>query len=129
MIPNIQPSDLYSRSGLPSRTYFLDFDKGRVVGKIDGLDAIRQFIYKSLQTNRWEHVIYTAAFGSEHGSVGRSNTMLQQSEIIRTITEALIYDERISRVHSFQFLQTGDMLLVSFWVDTAEGNVQIEVKT
>jgi hypothetical protein len=127
MIPEIQPPALYYRTTLPGRTYRLDSDKGVVRGMIDGLDAVRQFVYKALLTTRGEHVIYSSDFGSEHGTVGQSHTLLQQSEIKRTITEALIYDDRISRVYNFSFEQAGEALLVRFQVDSIAGSFQMEV--
>jgi len=129
MIPEIQPPELYERANLPTQTYHINLDKGRISGMVDGLDALRQHIYKVLMTSRWEHVIYSASFGSEHSAIGRSNTLLLQSEIVRTITEALIYDERISRVYDFDFSQDGDELLVRFWVDSAAGSLAMEVTT
>ena len=127
-MPELQPPELYTRESLPSRTYALNLEKGKVSGVVDGLEAMQQFVFKALSTARWEHVIYNGDYGSEHRSiVGGSNNALLQSEMIRAVTEALIFDDRVTGVHSFSFVQGADSLLVSFTVDTTVGSLQSEV--
>jgi len=36
----------------PTRTYKLDFDKGKIGGIVDGKDALKQFIHKAVITAR-----------------------------------------------------------------------------
>ena len=43
---------------LPSKTYRLDLDKGRIVGKVDGLEAVNQAIRKAIITPRFKCLIY-----------------------------------------------------------------------
>ena len=42
----------------PSLTYKLDLDTGRIVGKVDGLEAVNQFILKALLTPRFHCLVY-----------------------------------------------------------------------
>ena len=49
----------------PSLTYKLDLDAGRIAGKVDGLEAIKQFIRKALITPRFHCLIYDNQYGSE----------------------------------------------------------------
>src|SRR5690606_27931875 len=49
----------------PSRTYKLEFARGRVAGMTDGLDAIKQAVYKILQTDRFRYEIYSFDYGHE----------------------------------------------------------------
>ncbi len=50
---------------LPSKTYRLDLDKGRIIGKVDGLAAVNQAIRKALITPRFRCLIYEQPYGSE----------------------------------------------------------------
>ena len=49
----------------PSLTYFLDFENGRIAGKIDGLGAVNQAIKKALTTARFKCLNYDNQYGSE----------------------------------------------------------------
>lgn len=42
----------------PTRTFKIDFDAGRVGGFCDETEAMKQAIYKILQTERFEYLIY-----------------------------------------------------------------------
>ena len=46
-------------------TYGLDLDKGRITGKIDGLEAVNQAIRKAIITPRWKCLVYDNQYGSE----------------------------------------------------------------
>ena len=47
----------------PSLTYRLDLDKGRIVGKVDGMEAVRQAIKKAIITPRFKCLIYDNEYG------------------------------------------------------------------
>lgn len=49
----------------PSKTYKLNTDTQTIVGYYDGREAIEQAIYLILNTERFEWVIYSWAYGSE----------------------------------------------------------------
>ena len=111
-----------------SRTYALDIDIGQIKGIVDGRQAIEQFIRKAIFTPRFVHKIYTDAYGCEVPSMigkGFSNEFLR-SEVKRMITEALIYDSRISKVYNFDIKPNGDEIFVSFTVDTMAGVIEID---
>ena len=118
---------LFASEIQPSRTYRLDQDNGRVTGMVDGLDAVRQYIVKTLGTGRWQHVIYPDSYGSEADNIIGQGFSLSftRTELARTITEALIYDERINEVKDFAIRQEQDRLTVSFEVVTVYGNLVI----
>ncbi|MFD3260813.1 DUF2634 domain-containing protein [Paenibacillus lentus] len=110
-----------------SRTYGIDFHKGRCTGMIDGLDAVRQAVYKILQTDRFAHLIYDANYGSElTGLQGRSQGYVR-SEIDRLIKEALLADNRISGVENMQITINGDEALATFTVASTFGDFKSEV--
>lgn len=110
-----------------SRTYGVDFAKGKATGVIDGLDAVKQSVYKILQTDRFFFLIYGANYGSElTGLQGRSEGYVR-SEIDRRIREALLQDDRISSVDNMQIDINGDEVLASFTVSSVYGNFREEV--
>jgi len=110
----------------PSLTYGIDFDRRRVVGKVDGLDAVKQAVFLILQTERYRHLIFTPDYGCElEGLVGR-DPLFVQSEIKRRIREALMQDDRIEDVTNFSIQFDGDNALVRFTVVSVFGNFEAE---
>lgn len=113
----------------PSLTYAL-LD-GRIGGKIDGNEAIRQFIAKAIKTARNRFLIYDDQYGCElEDLIGASVTReLLEEEIPRVIYEAIIDDDRIRDVINFVVTNEGDKVFVSFTVVLVNGEqVESEVE-
>lgn len=111
----------------PSRTYKLDLQRKRMVGKTDGLDAVKQSVYKILKTERFAHLIYDASYGFEgHGLIGH-DPLFVQSELRRRISEALLQDDRVTDITDFQISLEGDSALVRFTVVSDYGTFDMEV--
>ncbi len=117
---------------LPTRTYRLDLDEGRILGMVDGQEAVRQAIRKAIITPRWKCLIYDNQYGSEveaavvqsHGSASRDYIMAVVPGFVR---DALRPDKRITKVSNFQFEFTeGDEVFISFDADTIYGTVKVE---
>ena len=117
-----------------TRTYNIDWENGRIVGFVDGQEAMKQHIKKTLITPRFRCLIYTNQYGSEI-----AETLMQKGvtrEYIETkvsflVTDALIYDPRILRVYnvSVEFKDTypmQDSCIISFDVDTIFGQISQE---
>lgn len=111
----------------PSRTWKLDFERGRVTGMVDGLEAVRQAVYKVLQTERFEHLIYSSNYGVELRRFLGSNQAYVQSELKRRIREALTQDDRIDDVTDFQIDIVGDTAAVRFTVVSSFGSFREEM--
>src|SRR5690606_18403676 len=98
----------------PSLTFGIDFERGRIRGMIDELEAIKQAVFLILQTERYRYLIYSDDYGSElEGLIGR-DPLFVQSEIKRRIREALMQDDRIEDVTNFRLQFNGDNVLVRF---------------
>ena len=111
---------------MPSRTYKVDWNAGRVVGYTDGLDALRQSIYKIIQTERFAHLIYSWAYGFESQQLIGQSRGYVEVEAERYITEALTADDRISAVQDFTIEFTGKREAVArFTVVSVFGDVEI----
>lgn len=85
---------------------------------------MKQAIAKLLQTERYEHLIYSPNYGTELRANLGYGAGFVQSELERAITEALMQDDRVRSVTSFEFHSAEDAMLVSFTVETTEGTVQ-----
>ncbi|MCU0155681.1 DUF2634 domain-containing protein [Bacillus safensis] len=114
----------------PSTTYQIDFESGRLTNeKISGLDAIRQFVYMALRTERYSHAVYSHDVGcevQEAMSDEESTDEYKEMEIPRLIEEALLVDERIESVQDFKITKEGAAFKVIFEVVTDEGTLEIE---
>ncbi|MFJ5671178.1 DUF2634 domain-containing protein [Bacillus safensis] len=114
----------------PSTTYRIDFENGRLTNeKINGLDAIRQFVYMALRTERYSHAIYSHDVGcevQESVSDEEATDEYKEMEIPRLIEEALLVDERIESVQDFEITKEGATFKVAFNVVTDEGTLEIE---
>ena len=105
----------------PSKTYKLNRDTQTIVGYCDGREAMEQAIYLILNTERFEWIIYSWAYGCELQGLFGKPVPYAASELQRRITEALLQDDRISKVNSFELKIQGRKLAVTFEVTTEKG--------
>lgn len=114
---------------LPSRTYRLDLEKGRIVGKIDGLAAVNQAIRKAIITPRFKCLIYDHQYGNEaEAAIASKDATRDYSEATAEgfIKDALRPDTRILSISNFKIGFEADGARVSFSADTIYGAVEIE---
>lgn len=112
---------------LPSRTYRFDRVNGRISSQtVDGIEAVKQTVYKILSTQRFEHLIYSGNYGNEMELSEVRGRAVFESEVERWVTEALTQDDRIAAVTGFSFQYGMDTALVRFTVDTEFGSYQEE---
>lgn len=117
---------LNSDAVMPSRTYAIDVENGRIRGTVDGIDAIKQAIYLALNTERYRYLIYSWDYGAElSGFIGQPREYAL-SEIKRCISEALLQDERIIGVDNFEFESGKKTVHVIFTVHTIFGEAEVE---
>lgn len=117
--------DSFQTSDMTSKTYFINFERGKAQGKMDAIDAMKQAIYKCLQTHWLAHVIYDEQYGFEAaGLIGKDRGYIE-SEMKRRIRDALMQDTRIRSVRRFAFYagEQPDSLAVSFCVETRFGTL------
>lgn len=111
----------------PSLTWQIDFDKGRIIGKTDGLNAIKQAVMKVFQTDRFWYDIYSFDYGHELTLLLGSSPEFVQSEATRMIQEALLPDDRIDSVENVEAEINGDQITIRFTVVTVYGSFEQEV--
>lgn len=113
----------------PSRTYAVNWQIGRISGTVDGMDALKQAIYKVLQTERFAHLIYSWNYGFEANRLIGQSAAYLKSEIQRLVTEALLADDRITAVENFKVSITGKrQAAVEFTVVSVFGETEIETE-
>ena len=106
-----------------SRTYKLSSDK--IQGYTDGLDALKQAIYKVLNTERFEYPIYSFNYGIELEDLLGKDPVYVQIELKRRIRECLLRDDRITEVDNFKFEVNGDEIKCTFDVHSIFGNLMV----
>jgi hypothetical protein len=107
----------------PSLTYKLDMVNGRIGAQsVDGIDAVKQAVFKILTTTRFEHLIYSENYGSEADVGAVRGRAVFETEIERWAKEALMQDDRIVSVTNFRFTYDMDTALVRFDVESDYGN-------
>ncbi|MDQ7096372.1 DUF2634 domain-containing protein [Desulfosporosinus sp. PR] len=109
----------------PSLTWKLDVEKQRIIGSLDGLEAVKQAALKILQTPRFCYLIYTANYGSELETLIGMNQVFVKSEAARMIREALTQDDRITSVENVVITVMGDSLLIEFIVVSTYGEFEM----
>lgn len=111
----------------PTLTYKLDKDQVKVIGTAEELEAIRQAVYKILQTERYEYPIYSGDYGIEIKDLYGQPVSYVCPELERRITEALLWDSRIQGVDNFSFdTSAKGSVSVSFTVTTVFGKINAE---
>ena len=118
-----------------SQTYLIDFNENRLRlsfdtensnGFLDGLAAMRQAVFCILNTERYEHLIYSWDYGAELQELIGMDADIVLPEIERTITEALMADSRILSVDDFEFEQNKKAVVCTFRVSTIFGDLEME---
>ncbi|GAA0378980.1 DUF2634 domain-containing protein [Bacillus horti] len=110
----------------PSLTWKLDLAAKKITGRTDNLDAIKQAVFKVLQTRRFEHLIYSSDYGHELDLLIGDSPLLVQSEMNRLLREAIEQDDRIESVENVQTSVQGENVTVRCTVVTQYGDFDIE---
>lgn len=109
-----------------TRTYKMKLFSDRINGKTDEQEAMKQAIYKILNTERYSYSIYSWNYGIELKDLFGKPKNFCKSELKRRIKEALIQDERILDVNAFSFEDKKRReLAVTFTANTVYGDVNI----
>lgn len=111
-----------------SNTYAIDWENGRIIGKIDELEAVAQHIHKSLITMRNQYLIYDSDYGSEIVEMLLIPDVTREyieAELPSLIEEA-IEDERILQIGEIEIIFEGENAFISFDVETIYGELIVK---
>jgi len=127
-----QIQNFQNQSVSETNTYSIDWINGRLSGNIDGIDAVHQYIYKTLKTECNKFLIYDLSMGTGIKALIRQQNVSRdyiETEIPRQVRKAL-KDERILRVYDFRFEYPEgepDSVCIKFHADTIYGRTSEEV--
>lgn len=96
---------------------------------VEKIEAIKVWIYKALNTERYLYMAHTWKYGAEVESlIGTTLTpKAKESEIKRYITEALLVNPYITEVKEFSISFKSDTVNAEFTVITMYGEVSMSV--
>ncbi|MBQ2994180.1 MAG: DUF2634 domain-containing protein [Peptococcaceae bacterium] len=111
----------------PGKTYILNLAEYRIEpGRVDGVDALKQAIYKMLMTERYRYPIYSWNYGIELEELIGKPMSYVRPELERRIREALLVDDRIKEVDTFTFSEADkNSLEVTFIVHSIYGDIEV----
>lgn len=111
----------------PDYTYKLNADAERIAGYVDELEAYKQAVHKILNTERYEHIIYSWDYGIELKELFGQPIPYVVPELERRITEAVMADDRTENVSNFDFdTSERGVVHVKFTAESILGSVEIE---
>lgn len=128
MLPNIN-EELYDfdLELETSKNYKMKISEKHINGYADELEAMKQVVFKILNTERYEYLIYSWDYGIELQDLYGEPLNYVSAEAQRRITEALIQDDRIEDVRDFDIeCIDKSSLKISFTVDTVYGELASE---
>jgi len=109
----------------PSKVYKMDLktDGDSVRGFVDGIEAVKQSVFRTLSTERYQYIIYPWYYGIETLDLYGEPITYVCPELERRITEALLVDSRIISVTDFEHDATvKGVVHTSFTVHTIFGD-------
>lgn len=110
-----------------SKNYKMYFDEEVINGYRDEIEAMKQVIFKILNTERYQYIIYSWNYGIELEDLFGEPVSYVCPELERRITEALVQDDRIESVDSFSFDITQKRKVhVTFVAHTIFGDMEAE---
>lgn len=129
MIPGVNgilTADLEMET-IPSKNYMMHIERNFIRGTCDGKEAMKQAIYKILNTERYEYIIYSWNFGIQLYDLYGEPVTYVCPELERRIIDALMADDRISSCENFEFdtSQKG-VIVVTFTAKTIFGDIEME---
>lgn len=127
MIPSVSNSMIANLEveTQPSKNYKMHIQDNIISGTCDGLEAMKQVIYKILNTERYRYPIYSWNYGVELSDLVGETVSYVCAEAERRITEALTQDDRIDEVSDFNFdINNKHEVVCTFVVHTIFGDVE-----
>lgn len=111
---------------MPGYTHKLIIEQNRIKGMTDKADALLQAVYLILNTERYKYSIYSYRYGAELADLIGQPKDYAMSEAKRRIYEALIQDDRITDVDSWEFSVGKKWVTMSFVVHSIYGEIEVE---
>ena len=112
---------------LPSKTYRIDPVNKRIIGLIDGREAVLQFIQKVFCTDKYAFEIYDWYYGNQLRKLVGMPYNYVVTRLPSIFREALLVDDRITDVRDFTITKVAiDAVEVTCYIDTVYGEIKYE---
>lgn len=111
------------------REYGIDFETGQLTDIIvEGLEAIKVWIWNCLHTERFRYAIYSWQYGAEYEQyIGQVVTdEYLQSDCQSETVDALLVNPYITGLSDFSAKLEGTTLHISFVVETSFGEMEVD---
>lgn len=94
---------------------------------VEGNEAIKTWVYKTMKTERFRYLIHSWHYGSElHSLIGQSYTPnLTKAEAIRYIKEALLINPYIRNISNVEVTFSGGTLHIYAKLETIYGETEV----
>lgn len=125
-----QNLETYLEEAQTPKEYEIDFESRELTGNIvEGLEAIKVWIWLVMRTARYRYVIYSWDYGNEiEDLIGKGYTdEFIQSEVERIIEDTLLINENILNITDIETTRNYDKISVSFTANTLYGEVRMNV--
>lgn len=109
-----------------SKTYFLDVENNRIYSYCDGIEAVRQAVYKILNTERYNYLIYDYNYGVELKELFGKPVSYVLAQVKGRVCQALLADDRINEVTDFEISYNKNSVYVNFRVNSIFGGFNVE---
>lgn len=129
MIPTVNKilGETLEVKSLPSKDYAMILDRVIISGYNNGKEAMKQTIYKILNTERYQYIIYSWNYGIELLDLFGMPVTYVCPEIERRVKEALMQDDRITGVDEFTFdLSKKGVVHTFFTAHTIFGDIKAD---
>lgn len=123
LIVNIENTEKVT---FPSLTFRIDFDKGRIQGETDDIEALKQAVFCRLMTERGISPIFSEKYGLPMNELIGQSAPLVYVSLASAITETLLDDDRITKVYGFIFDTDKKNVTVTFNIDSIFGKTTFE---
>lgn len=111
----------------PDMTYRMIIQDEEVSGFADGIEAVKQSVFRMLNTERYKYVIYPWWYGIETMDLYGEPVTYVCPELERRVHEALAVDARVLDVTDFEYdLGTKGVVHASFTVRTVYGEIRAD---
>ena len=125
MIPSVK-NELFMTlevENRPAKNYKMDVEHNIVNGYVDELEAVKQAVFKILNTERYLYPVYSWDYGIELDDLFGEPADYVCAELERRVREALTTDDRIDYVDGFKFdLSKKKSVSVAFTVHSIYGS-------
>lgn len=113
----------------PTKVYKMDMRNDSIRGFCDGLEAMKQTVFRILNTERYQYIIYPWWYGIETIDLYGEPVTWVCPELERRIEEALLVDSRILGVADFEHdISVKGVVHTTFTVNTIYGMLKSERK-